>query len=125
MAAPSSSCIAELGFQDGSGNPVGSTKLVSLITGESDSLTLNGNTILRKKVGARMEVPQIVVPEGTTPRLGSVAVIDNLTGQRHRSSSRHRRVSGRSDFWDAGRDPLPDDAAERGGLSTQSLHRAA
>jgi hypothetical protein len=30
---PSASCIAELGFQDSNGNPLGATKLVTLTTG--------------------------------------------------------------------------------------------
>ena len=75
---PPTPCVAELRFQGSSGEPLGTTKTVTLATGESASLTLNGDFI---KPRERVEVLPIVVTEGTfppTPCFASVEVIDQV-----------------------------------------------
>jgi len=71
--------MAQLAFQDPSGNPLGTTKTVTLTTGQSASLALNGDNFV--KPGQRVEVLPIVVTEGTYPPdpcFASVEVIDNV-----------------------------------------------
>jgi hypothetical protein len=79
---PTAPCMAKLSFQDSDGNPLGPTKAVTLNTGESASLTLNGDTLL-KDSGQRVEVLPKVATEGTVPAVScraSVEVIDNVLG---------------------------------------------
>jgi hypothetical protein len=76
---PPTPCMAELRFQGSSGEPLGTTKIVTLTTGQSASLTLNGDSFV--KPAERVEVLPIVVPEGTfppNPCFASVEVIDNV-----------------------------------------------
>jgi hypothetical protein len=81
-AYPPDPCMAVMGFQDSFGNPLGTTKTVTLAVGQSASLTLNGDT-LTKKIGARVEVQPTIVTEGTYPPTSCIAsaeVMDNLLG---------------------------------------------
>ena len=81
VAFPPAPCVAQLGFQDSSGNPVGSTRSVTLAPGQSASLALNGNS-LTNSVGQRVEVlPTIVPAAGVASECqGSAEVFDNVRG---------------------------------------------
>lgn len=109
---PTPICMAELGFQGSDGKPLGTTKTVTLATGESASLTLNGDSFVKPR--ERVEVLPTVVTEGTYPPthcFASVEVIDHVLANYHRGSSRRCLVATQPDFWDARRDILPDHAA--------------
>jgi hypothetical protein len=74
-----------MGFQDGFGNPLGTTKTFTLAVGQSASLTLNGDT-LTEAFGTRVEVQPTIVTEGTYPPTSCIAseeVMDNLLGITH------------------------------------------
>lgn len=72
-------CEAELGFQDGAGNQLGTVETVTLTTGQSASLTLNGDTIIGE--AKRVEVlPKIVSELPPDPCFASVGAIDNILG---------------------------------------------
>jgi hypothetical protein len=76
---PAPICMAELRFQDSSGKPLGTTKTVTLTTGQSASLTLNGDSFVKPR--ERVEVLPIVTTEGTYPPVpcfASVEVIDHV-----------------------------------------------
>jgi hypothetical protein len=76
---PPTPCMAELRFQGSNGETLGTTKTVTLATGESASLTLNGDSFVKAR--ERVEVLPIVVPEGTyppNPCFASVEVIDHV-----------------------------------------------
>jgi hypothetical protein len=76
---PPTPCMAELGFQGSDGKPLGTTKTVTLTTGQSASLTLNGDSFVKPR--ERVEVLPIVVTEGTyppNPCFASVEVIDHV-----------------------------------------------
>jgi hypothetical protein len=78
---PEPICMAEMGFQDTNGKPLGTSKIVTLSMGESASLTLNGSTLA--KTGQRVEVQPIVTPNATYPPdpcFASVELMDNLIG---------------------------------------------
>src|ERR1700733_1024249 len=61
VAIPPDPCFAQLGFQNSSGNPVGTTTAVTLQPGESASLAINGNSLI-SVLGARAQVLPTVVP---------------------------------------------------------------
>lgn len=82
VAYPPQPCIAQLGFQDSNGNVVGPTSSVSLNPGQSASVSVNGNALV-KGAGQRAEVLPVVTSESTYPSTGCIAsaeVIDNLLG---------------------------------------------
>jgi len=67
VAFPPSPCIANLGFQDSNGNPVGPSMTgVTLAPGQYTSLTLTGLS-LTKVVGQRVEVLPMITPGSTAP----------------------------------------------------------
>jgi hypothetical protein len=61
VAIPPDPCFAQLGFQNSSGNPVGTTTAVTLQPGESASLAINGNSLTTQS-GERAQVRPTVVP---------------------------------------------------------------
>jgi hypothetical protein len=78
-AFPPDPCFATLGFQDASGNPVGTTMNVTLQGGQSASLPLNGNT-LTTVAGQRVEVqPTVTLTAGVVSQCtASTEVYDNI-----------------------------------------------
>ena len=62
VAFPVDPCFAQLGFQNSSGNPVGTTLSVTLQPGQSASLAINGNS-LTNTFGQRVEVLPTVLPD--------------------------------------------------------------
>jgi hypothetical protein len=67
VAFPPSPCIANLGFQDSNGNPIGpSMSAVTLAPGQSTSLSLSGLS-LTKVLGQRVEVQPMITPGSTAP----------------------------------------------------------
>jgi hypothetical protein len=88
VAYPPDPCSAQLGFQDGNGNPVGASSTVALPPGESAFLDINGNT-LASDVGQRVQlrptvVPTLVVSSTAVPEtnqcVASAEVIESLLG---------------------------------------------
>jgi hypothetical protein len=79
VAIPIDPCLAQIGFQNANGNPVGPTLNVALQAGQSASLALNGNT-LTNVPGQRVEVlPTVVVTAGTGSQCNASAEIyDNV-----------------------------------------------
>jgi hypothetical protein len=81
---PSGPCIAQLGFTNSSGGPVGPTKTVNLGPGQGDFLDLNGNS-LALPFGGREEVLPVVTmlaaPGGGTPGcLANAEILDSFSG---------------------------------------------
>ena len=60
------SCAAELGFQNSSGAPVGPTSSVNLAAGQSASLAVNGNTLV-KGFAQRIELLPAINPSTQYP----------------------------------------------------------
>jgi hypothetical protein len=82
VAFPVDPCIAQLGFQNSSGTPVGTTTNVTLQPGESASLATNGNS-LANLAGERVEVlPTVVLNPSPAPSgcQASAEVFDNVLG---------------------------------------------
>jgi hypothetical protein len=81
LAYPPNPCVAQLGFQDASGNPVGSTRSVTLAAGQSASLALNGNSLTNAN-GQRVEVLPTIAPAAGTASvcLASAEVFDSVRG---------------------------------------------
>jgi len=81
VAYPTDPCLAQLGFQNSNGNPMGTTISVSLQPGQSASLAINGNT-LANSFGQRVEVLPTVVPSPNSAPgcLASAEVFDNVLG---------------------------------------------
>jgi hypothetical protein len=84
---PPDPCIAQLGFANSSGSPVGPTKTVNLGPGQGDSLDLKGNTLIwpPTPIGGRMEVRPVVTmlpsPGGGAPAcLASAEIVDSFSG---------------------------------------------
>lgn len=81
-------CIATLGFEDSTGNPIGPTMPVNLTGGRSASLDLNADS-LGLRLGQRVEIQPMVVaglPAGAAePQAlacpASTEVFDHLTGR--------------------------------------------
>ena len=81
---PNPVCIAQLGFANSSGGPVGPTKTVNLGPGQGDFLDLNGNS-LALPFGGRAEVRPVVTmlpaPGGGTPAcLANAEILDSFSG---------------------------------------------
>jgi len=81
VAFPPDPCFAQLGFQNSSGNPVGTTTAVTLQPGESASLAINGNS-LNSVLGGRAQVLPTVVPVAGIPNgcQASAEIFDNALG---------------------------------------------
>ena len=81
VAYPPDPCFAQLGFQNSSGNPVGTTTAVTLQPGESASLAINGNS-LSSALGARVQVLPTVVPVAGVANAckASAEIFDNALG---------------------------------------------
>jgi hypothetical protein len=81
VAFPPDPCFAQLGFQNSSGNPVGTTTAVTLQPGESASLAINGNS-LTSVSGARVQVLPTVVPVAGIANAcqASAEIFDNALG---------------------------------------------
>ena len=81
VAFPVDPCYAQVGFQNSSGNPVGTTISVSLQPNQSASLAINGNS-LTSSFGQRVEVLPTVVPlPGIVSSCqASAEVFDNVLG---------------------------------------------
>ena len=80
-------CIAQLGFANSSGGPVGPTRTVNLCAGQGDSLDLNGSTLTFPPgpIGGRMEVLPVVTvlpsPGGGAPAcLANAEIVDSFSG---------------------------------------------
>jgi len=78
---PTDPCFAQLGFQNSSGSPVGTTLSVTLQPGQSASLAINGNT-LTNTFGQRVEVLPTVLPDAgiVSSCQASAEVFDNVLG---------------------------------------------
>ncbi len=76
---PPSSCAAALWFLDANGNPVGPSRSVNLDPGQSASLDLNANTVL-KRFGQRVELRPVAITFPPDPCVVSAEVFDNFTG---------------------------------------------
>lgn len=81
---PSGPCIAQLGFANSSGGPVGPTKTVNLGPGQGDFLDLNGST-LTLPFGGRAEVLPVVTllqspGGGASACLANSEILDSLSG---------------------------------------------
>jgi hypothetical protein len=81
VAFPPDPCFAQLGFQNSSGNPVGTTVAVTLQPGESASLAINGNG-LTSVLGERVQVLPTVVPVAGIANAcqASAEIFDNALG---------------------------------------------
>jgi hypothetical protein len=81
VAYPPDPCFAQLGFQNSSGNPVGTTTAVTLQPGESASLAINGNS-LTSALGQRVQVLPTVVPAAGIANgcQASAEIFDNVLG---------------------------------------------
>ena len=88
VAFPPDPCFAQLGFQDTNGNPVGAAESVSLQSGQSARLTVNGDT-LAAQAGQRVQLLPTVVPIAPVSSsavpivnhcVASVEVVDNALG---------------------------------------------
>lgn len=81
VAFPPDPCYAQVGFQNSSGNPVGTTVSVSLQPNQSASLAINGNS-LTSSLGQRVEVLPTVVPAAgiVSSCQASAEVLDNVLG---------------------------------------------
>jgi hypothetical protein len=81
VAFPPDPCFAQLGFQNSSGNPVGTTTAVTLQPGESASLAINGNSF-GSGTGQRVQVLPTVAPAAGVANgcEASVEVFDNVLG---------------------------------------------
>lgn len=81
VAFPPSPCMAQLGFQNSSGSPVGPNETVTLAPGQSASLALNGNS-LTTTIGQRVEVLPTVALSAAAANacVATAEVIDNLLG---------------------------------------------
>ena len=84
---PPEPCIAQLGFANSSGGPVGPTKTVNLGPGQGDTLDLNGNSLIYppNPIGVRMEVRPVVtmLPSpggGTSACLANAEIVDSFSG---------------------------------------------
>jgi hypothetical protein len=81
---PEPICIAQLGFANSSGGPVGPTKTVNLGPGQGDSLGLKGGT-LALPFGGRAEVRPVVtlLPSpggGASACLANAEILDSFSG---------------------------------------------
>ncbi len=84
VAVPPSPCVAILGFSDSNGAPVGGTLSVNLNTGQSASLDIAGNTLVRG-LGQRVQVRPTITPNereggGADTCAATTEVFDTLTG---------------------------------------------
>jgi len=81
VAIPPDPCFAQLGFQNSSGNPVGTTTAVTLQPGESASLAINGNS-LTSRLGERVQVLPTVAPAAgiASSCQASAEIFDNALG---------------------------------------------
>jgi hypothetical protein len=90
---PNPVCIAQLGFANSSGGPVGPTKTVNLGAGQGDFLDLNGSALMLdpgpigspNPIGGRAEVRPVVTmlptPGGGTPAcLANAEILDTFSG---------------------------------------------
>src|ERR1700722_14181507 len=73
VAIPPDPCFAQLGFQNSSGNPGGTTPAVTLQPGESASLSINGNS-LGSGAGQRVQVLPTVAPAAGIANVSGSAV---------------------------------------------------
>src|ERR1700722_1830916 len=73
VAFPPDPCVAQLGFQNSSGNPVGTTTAVTLQPGESASLAINGNSF-GSGTGQRVQVLPTVAPAAGVANVSGSAV---------------------------------------------------
>jgi hypothetical protein len=81
VAFPPGPCFAQLGFQNSTGDPVGTTTAVTLQAGESASLAINGNS-LTSAAGERVQVLPTVVPVAGIANScqASAEIFDNALG---------------------------------------------
>jgi hypothetical protein len=88
VAWPPDPCFAQLGFQDTNGNPVGAPESVSLQSGQSARLAVNGDT-LAAQIGQRVQLLPTVVPRAPVSStalpvanhcVASVEVFNNALG---------------------------------------------
>lgn len=83
VAFPPTPCMAQVGFQNSAGNPVGPSQTVTLEAGQSMSLSLNANS-LTTAIGQRVEVLPTVVPSAAPVAanacVATAEVIDNILG---------------------------------------------
>ena len=82
---PNPFCIAQVGFANNSGSPVGSTKTVNLGSGQGDFLDLDASTLLYPPHPIRAEVRPVVTmlpsPGGGTPAcLANAEILDTFSG---------------------------------------------
>jgi hypothetical protein len=77
--SPPSPCVAALSFLDANGNPVGLSRSVKPDPGQSASLDLNSNSVL-KQFGQRIELRPIAITYPPNPCIVSAEVFDNFTG---------------------------------------------
>lgn len=79
VAYPPDPCDVTLGFQNSSGNPIGSSITVNLLAGQSATLGLNGNSIV-SSTGERVEVlPTVVVNSQPNGCVASAELFNNST----------------------------------------------
>ena len=83
---PGPTCIAQLGFANSSGGPVGPTKTVNLGPGQGDWLDLHGSTLALPFVG-RAEVRPVVTLYPPNPLVGGASaclanaeILDSFNG---------------------------------------------
>lgn len=95
------SCIGQVSFTDAIGNALGSTLSVNLGPGQSTSLDLNGNMLVRR-IGQRVQVQPVLTITPGTPSLcnASVEVYEQFFGTT-------MAVADPSPLQLAGRDPGP------------------
>jgi hypothetical protein len=61
VVASGGTCVAQLGFQDSNGNPIGPTLDVDLATGQSASLSVNGNSVGEGAEAGRVSIAEFVI----------------------------------------------------------------
>lgn len=84
VAYPPDPCMAQLGIQDSNGNLVASTQVITLLPGQSTTLSVNGNTITNPNAQRVELLPTVQGPDGSftaSSCVASVEVIDNLARQ--------------------------------------------
>jgi hypothetical protein len=81
---PSPFCIAQLGFANSSGGPVGPTKTVNLGPGQGDFLDLPGSTLALPFLGRDEVRPVVTVLQsaagGASACLANVEILDSFSG---------------------------------------------
>ena len=127
VAFPVDPCFAQLGFQNSSGNPVGTTLSVTLQPGQSASLAINGNS-LTNTFGQRVEILpcHTVLPDAgiVSSCQASAECMTMCSEHDQRAGARRSRLSPQPGAGDVGRYGLADGAAECGGLPYRPLHWA-